>query len=270
MSPRTRSGREEDKGLLTAADLAPQEVQWLWPGRIPLGCVTILDGDPGTGKSILSLDLAARITRGDTMPDGSRGLDAPRGVGLLVADDGLANTIRPRLDAAGADCNRVVALRWIQDRGPDGEPVRRRPTVRDAPHLEAMIRAVDAALVIVDPITAYMGGGAGVRAAFLELGRLAERLEVAILAVRHPRKPRGRGAPTHAGGGSIACAAACSVLLLAPDPDDPARDRRILSHVKADLSRMAPALALRIVETPEGRVRAEWIGESGRKVGLKP
>ena len=91
----------------------PERVSWLWPGRIPLGKLTILDGDPGLGKSVLTLTLAAHVTRGWSMPFEERepGVECePAGVVLLSAEDGLDDTIRPRLDAAGADVERVLAL----------------------------------------------------------------------------------------------------------------------------------------------------------------
>ena len=113
--------------VVRLADVEPELVTWLWPGRVPLGRLTILDGDPGLGKSALTLDIAARVTRGDVMPDGARGMTTPRGVVLLGCEDGLADTVRPRLDAAGADVERVVALQAVHDE--EGRP--RLPTIAD-------------------------------------------------------------------------------------------------------------------------------------------
>ena len=84
------------------ADVAPERVEWLWPGRLPIGKLVVLDGDPGCGKSTLTLDLAAHFTAGTALPDGYQP-DGPCNVVLLSAEDGPGDTIRPRLDAAGAD-----------------------------------------------------------------------------------------------------------------------------------------------------------------------
>ncbi|PYT27616.1 MAG: hypothetical protein DMG58_20010 [Acidobacteria bacterium] len=99
-----------------ASEVKPEHVEWLWDGRIPLGKITILDGDPGLGKSALTLDIAARITTGSPMPDGSPGVDG--GVVVLNAEDDEADTIVPRLMAMNADLTRVRLLKtfpgsWI-------------------------------------------------------------------------------------------------------------------------------------------------------------
>ena len=94
------------------ADVASQDVTWLWPGRIPLGKIALLIGDPGMAKTMLALDVAARVTTGAPFPDGSR---PPLGdVVILTAEDGLADTIRPRLDRAGADVSRVWVLQAVR------------------------------------------------------------------------------------------------------------------------------------------------------------
>src|SRR5215813_7612779 len=95
------------------ADVQPENVTWLWPGRLALGKLTILSGDPGLGKSFLSLDVAARLTTGEMWPDGC---PAPSGtVVLLTAEDGVTDTVRARFDAAGGDPERVHVLEAIRD-----------------------------------------------------------------------------------------------------------------------------------------------------------
>ena len=91
------------------ADVARERVTWLWPGYLPVGKVVVLDGDPGLGKSTLTADLAARVTVGKPMPDGSGGGE-PGAVVLLSAEDGLADTIAPRLELAGADLDLVTVI----------------------------------------------------------------------------------------------------------------------------------------------------------------
>ena len=139
--------------LLRLADVEPADVSWLWPGRIPFGKLTILDGDPGLGKSTLTLDLAARLTTHRPMPEESAAhLQAPYGVVLLSAEDGMSDTVRPRLDAAGADSARVHAIVSLWD--PAGGE--RLPNLLDLEALRAAIEQLDAALVIVDPLMAYL------------------------------------------------------------------------------------------------------------------
>src|SRR5262249_2987163 len=108
----------EELGILLST-VQPERVEWLWRDRIPLGKLTIIDGDPGLGKSVLTLDLAARVSVGKPMPDNTPGRHG--GVVLLSAEDGLQDTIRPRLDAAGADCSRVLALDSVLAEGGKGK-----------------------------------------------------------------------------------------------------------------------------------------------------
>lgn len=252
--------------LVRLSEVEPERVEWLWPARIPRGRMTILDGDPGLGKSALTIELAARISTGSRMPDGSIGLTEPRGVVFLSAEDGLADTIRPRLDAAGANPDEVAALRYVRD----DEGRRRLPSVADIGDIEAAIYTMDAALLVVDPLVAYLGSGVNahrdqdVRAGLADLADLAERTGVAVLAVRHLNKGNAAN-PLYRGGGSIGLiAAARSGLLVARDPDEPDdTDRRILASTKCNLARKPPALAFRVLASANGTLRIEWGGESG-------
>src|SRR5215472_3270471 len=130
------------------SEVEPTPVTWLWKGRIPLGKITMLDGDPGLGKSLVTLDLAARVSTGREMPDGSRGLRG--GVVLATGEDGLADTVRPRLDAAGADVSRIVDISFTNS---DKTQLLR---VSDVSKIEEAIRRVEAVLVVIDPIPAFL------------------------------------------------------------------------------------------------------------------
>jgi hypothetical protein len=95
LKPFIRDGLREDllpTGTLLS-EVEPESVEWLWPGRVPLGKLTVLDGDPGLGKSAMTLDIAARLSAGLELPDGER--CEPAGVVLMSAEDGLGDTIRP-------------------------------------------------------------------------------------------------------------------------------------------------------------------------------
>lgn len=255
-------------GMVKLADVEPETVRWLWPGRIPLGKLTMLDGDPDTGKSTVALDLAARLSVGAPMPDGAAPeIDAPRGTVILTAEDGLADTVRPRLDAAGGDPDRVACRVTVPVE--DAAGVDRLPTVEDAGAIRRDVDAMEAALVVVDPLSAFMPPDADthrdadVRRALGALADLAERLDVAVLAIRHLNKSGGSH-PLYRGGGSIAfIAAARAGLLAARDPADPDGPRRVLAPTKANLARRPPALAYRLETAPDDdHPRVAWEGET--------
>lgn len=250
--------------IVRLADVEPKAIEWLWHERIPAGMLTILDGDPGLGKSMLTLDLAARVSTGRPMP-GETTARPPRGVVVLSAEDDPARTIRPRLDAAGADC-RLIAIVSIAE--PDG--TLRAPTIGrdDLAAVEEAIRHVDAALLVVDPLMAYLPDGVNanrdhdVRRALVALSDLAARTGAAIVVVRHLRKTAADGNPLYRGGGSIGIiGAARAGLLVARDPDDPSGQRRIVAATKQNLAPEPPALAFTL-EVPAGadHPRLAWHG----------
>ena len=278
--------------LVSLADVPTRPVRWLWADRLPIGKLTVLDGDPGLGKSAITLDVAARVSAGLPMPDrptpdpsagSGQALDAPRGVVLLSAEDGLADTIRPRLLAAGADLARIVALTSVLDRplshsrpGGPGRPIFRLPTLGDLSSIRRAIAKVRAALVVVDPIMAFLprdvdsGRDSAVRAPrsalvlLIRLAGLAEAEDVAVLVVRHLTKRAGRN-PLYRGGGSIGIiGAARSGLLVARNPADPTGARRVLASTKANLVHTPPALAYRLATADgahgAGSLRVVWEG----------
>lgn len=246
------------------ADVEAERVAWLWPGRIPFGKITIADGDPGLGKTTMALDLAARLTTGRAMP-GETATVSRAGVVILSAEDDLADTIRPRLDAAGADCRGVVALKTVSE---DGRP----PALPDdIPSIRAAIERVGARLVIVDPLMAFLNGATdahkdqSVRRALHRLSLLAEETGAAIVCIRHLNKAPG-GNPLYRGGGSIGIiGAARSGLLVARDPDDP--NRRVLAVTKSNLGPEADSLAFHLEPAGNGAARVVWDGVSAHGAG---
>lgn len=239
-------------------DVQPETVTWLWPGRIPYGKLTVIDGDPGLGKSALLLDLAARLSTGSPLCDGT--LTAPAGTVILSAEDGVADTIVPRVLAAGGDMRRIIAIETVPD--PAGE---RAPVLPDdIAYLERAIVQVRAKLLIIDPLMAYLGSQThsfrdqDVRRALAPMKLLAERTGCAVVFIRHFNKALG-GPALYRGGGSIGIiGAARSGLLVAKDPDDP--ERRIIASSKSNLGPEPPALAYRLEGTPEGSLRIVWLG----------
>jgi hypothetical protein len=234
------------------ADVEPQEVEWLIEPYIPLGKLTIVEGDPDEGKSFAMLAIAAALTIGDGLPFGD--LAEPGNVILLSAEDGRADTIRPRLDSLGADIRRVFAVTVplvLNDKGFE--------------QLEHLVKLREAKLVLFDPVFAYVGGQADinqdnkVRAITSRLADIAERYNCAIIALRHLPKAQQRSAKM-AGMSSVAwTASARSVLLFGHDPED--EQTRGFVHTKHNLSRKGAAQGYRI-EDVGGSPFFRWTGES--------
>lgn len=248
---RTEQGEAPSDGdsAYTLLSAVPREhVAWLWPGRIPLAKLTIIDGDPDNGKSVITLDLAARVSTGTPMPGETRRRD-PAGVVLVCAEDDAADTIVPRLEAVGASLDKIAIVNLPRD--DHGRPV---PLTlpRDLGRIEAAATAIGAALIIIDPITAFLdefintANDASVRRATTPLAALAQRLGTAIILVRHLNKT-GDAKAIYRGSGSIAFAgAARSVLLVGEHPEQPGV--RVLARVKGNLANAEiPAYTYRLV-----------------------
>jgi len=238
--------------LVNMADVVPVAVRWVWPVRIPLGKLTLLAGDPGLGKSVLSLDIAARVSCGAHWPGPDAGGDpAPVGnVILLSAEDDKADTIRPRLDAAGADVRRIVVLDSIRGRG--GE---RGFTLADLPILDKAVADTGGVnLVVIDPLSAYLGAvdshkNAEVRSLLGPLAALAAARGVALLAITHLCKGGGQSALYRAMGSLGFVAAARAYWVLSRDPDDP--KRVLMLPGKQNLAPDVGGLAFRVEESPD-------------------
>lgn len=248
--------------LVTLADVTPERVSWLWPGRLPVGKLVVIDGDPSTGKSTLTLDLAAHVSTGNAWPDGAPGVRGD--VLLLSAEDGLADTIAPRLHAAGADLQHVHALTEVPTRDDEGNDRMVPPSLpRDILTIKLLVQRHQVKLVIVDVLMAYLNGGVDshrdqdVRGVLHQLAALAESTGCTTLLVRHLNKAGGSNA-LYRGGGSIGIVgAARAAFLVARDPED--EGRRIFAVTKINIAAEPPALAYRLVDDPQfGCARVEW------------
>ena len=234
----------------SAAECEARPVRWLWPRRIARGKLTVLAGHPGLGKSQAALAIAAIVTTCGRWPvSGER---AERGaVVILSAEDDPADTIRPRLEAAGGDLGRCYLIEAAQDMGADGKPRRRGfSVVDDLPRLDAQLRRIgDVALIIIDPITAYLGAidshrNAEVRAALAPLADLAAQHGAAILAISHLRKSLAGEAVLQVIGSLAFGAAARAVYLVTRDPED--RERRLFLPAKNNIGDDRTGYAYRI------------------------
>jgi hypothetical protein len=241
LSARRRPAAALPSALRSArlADLRPATVRWLWPGRIPLGKLSLLFGGPGEGKSLIAADLAARVSTGAAWPDG--GGAAPGGaVLLLCGQDALGDMVRPRLDRAGADLARVTAL------GAPG-PAAGAGRISLAGAMERALAAQRAAgcavrLALIDPVSGFLGGD--VCAAMAELSAVAERSGVAVVMVTGlGRGHAGLQRPAALGGGALLSAAQLA-WLATPDDRDPGR--RLLLPAKCNLGDRSPGLAYRV------------------------
>ena len=225
--------------VVSLADVQAERIDWLWDGYLPLGKVVVLDGDPGVGKSTVSLDIAARTSTGSPMPDGSAGVKGT--VLILSAEDGLADTIRPRLDAAGADPARVIAITEMTYATADG-PMSRPVTIPgDLAVIEQIVAEHDVRLVVVDVLMAYLSGDVNahrdqdVRRALHILSGLAERTRCCVIVLRHLNKSGGSNA-IYRGGGSIGIiGAARAGFMCGRDPDDETGQLRVFVLVVAVL-----------------------------------
>ena len=228
-----------------ASEIVPQRIEWLWDGRIARGKITVLDGDPGLGKSTVIVDLASRLTSGRPMPK-SQDACEPGNVVIASCEDGMADTIVPRLNAADAELSRIHFFSVLRD-GKGGE---RLPAIpEDLPAFERVISETNAQLVIIDPLMGYLSDTANswkdqsVRKALTPLAGLAERSGAAIVVVRHLRKGEHESA-IYAGGGSIAIIGQARTGLLVTEDPEKATDR-ILSVTKCNVAAKAPSLRFR-------------------------
>jgi hypothetical protein len=229
-------------------DVEREKLTWLWPGRIPIGKLTLLAGDPGLGKSFVTLDMAARVSRGDGWPDVPLLKQTPAGVLLFNAEDDLADTIAPRLDKMQADDRNIIAIEGVSLLGE-----RRHFSLEsDLPRLaEVLDENPDTKLAVIDPISAYTGkvdshNNTEVRGLLAPLAELAGRFHLAIVAVTHLSKSGGTKAVYRAMGSLAFAAAARAVWVIAKDQDDP--QRRLLLPSKLNLSQDPDGLAYRIKE----------------------
>jgi putative DNA primase/helicase len=251
--------------LVKLSEIKAEAVRWLWPARIALGKLALIAGDPGLGKSFVSLDVAARVTCGRAWPDGAPGCTLGDVI-LLSAEDGAADTIRPRADAAGADPDRIEILRAVRESNNGNLTERHFSLDGDVARLdEALARRPGVKLVVVDPVTAYLGSldshkNAELRGALMPLAALAEKRGIAILLVSHLNK--GQAEALYRVSGSNAFVAAPRTAWLVTQ--DPANEgpRRLMLQLKNNLSPNPGGLAFKIESDEQGRAAVAW--EQGR------
>ena len=239
--------------LRCMADIQAESVSWLWQPYIPKGKLTLEEGDPGIGKSWCALAIATAVSLGEGLP--GQDPSEPANVVIASAEDGLGDTIRPRLNTMGADVSRIFAIDGALTLDEDGFAL-----------LETYLERRIPALLIIDPLVAYLGAGVDIhranetRAVIAQLSRLAEKFDMAILAIRHLTKG-GMSKAIYRGLGSIDFTAACrSVLLAGCDPENP--QKKGLVHIKSNLAPTGKAIGY---ELKDGNFY--WTGESDLTAG---
>ena len=228
--------------LINMRDVEIEKVRWVWYPYIPYGKVTIVQGDPGEGKTTFVLALTALLTKGEPLPE-SDDVSEPINVIYQTAEDGLADTIKPRLVEYGADCSKVLVI-------DDSE---KELTLSDE-RLEVAIKETGAKMIILDPLQAYLGTDVDmhrandVRSVLKLLAAVANRTGCAVILIGHMNKAQGLKS-SYRGLGSIDFqATARSVLLVGRMKDEPTI--RVVAHDKSSLA-------------PEGKSIAFELGENG-------
>ena len=240
--------KPETVKIIRMSDVELTPVEWLWKPYLPFGKLSVLQGNPGEGKTYFAMHLAAACTNGKLLPNMER--VEPFNVIYQTAEDGLGDTVKPRLIEAGADLDRVLVI--------DDSDVQL--TLSDE-RIEKAIVENNARLVIIDPIQAYLGADVDmnraneVRPIFMRLGQVAQRTGCAILLIGHLNKAAGMQS-LQRGLGSIDIAAAVrSVMFIGKLKHDPTM--RILTHEKSSLA--PPGVSLAFSLGDEGGFR--WVGE---------
>ena len=251
------------------SEVESQQVDWLWQRRIPLGKITLLDGDPGMGKSLLSIFIAACVTTGQPMPDGAPGKQGK--VILIAPEDAAEDTIKPRVEAAGGDPSQVILLDNIEHLNiANSKKIKfgERPfsLAQDLGILEQAIKQTGTILVVIDPLMAVLGHNIDssrdqdVREVLTPLAQVAERTGCAILIIRHLNKGSSDNI-LYRGSGSIGIIAVARIgLLVAHDPDD--EQKRVFATIKNNLSKIPSNLSYQIVENEQGAPYIQWLGEN--------
>ncbi len=258
------SGQLWTPNTIGLADVVAQPVHWFWDNYFPEGAVTLLDSDPGEGKSTALVDIAARHSRGNSMPphtapDGTYS----RGNSLLICgEDDLQRTIKPRLIAANADLHRVHFLRTVSI---DGEDERIIQLPGDLPIIERVVVEKQISFIGIDVLGCFIGAGlsmnddAAMRKVTTPFANMLERTRATSLWLRHLNKKENlRG--MYRGGGSIAISAAArAVFAIAPHPEEPGV--KVLAPIKHNLGPRPHSLTFTI-EAVGSTSRIVWGGQT--------
>ena len=234
--------------LIHMSEIESEEVSWLWYPFIPYGKLTIVQGDPGDGKTTFVLNVAAKLSKAEAL-DETMKCEEPIHIIYQTAEDGLADTVKPRLEKAGADCTRIAVI----------DESDKSLSMADE-RLEEALQRTNAKLLILDPIQAYLGGGMDMNRAneardmTKRLGVLAEKYKCAIVLIGHMNKAAGNKAAYRGMGSIDFYAVARSVLLVGRIEGEP--ELRALVQIKNNLAAFGHSKAFRLSENG-----FDWIGD---------
>ena len=234
--------------LIKMSDVQSQEIEWLWFPFIPYGKLTIIQGDPGDGKTTMVLNIAAKLSKGERL-DENMNITEPVNIIYQTAEDGLADTVKPRLELAGADCERIAVI----------DESEKSLSMIDERLEEAIVRT-QAKLLILDPIQAYLGGGMDMNRAneardmTKKLGALAEKHKCAIILIGHMNKAAGNKAAYRGMGSIDFFAVARSVLLVGRVEGEP--NIRAVVQIKNNLAAFGHSKAFELSENG-----FKWLGD---------
>lgn len=241
---------EKVVNIISMDTVQEEEIKWLWKPYIPFGKLTIIQGDPGEGKTTFALQLAALLSLGKGFGENENiGVSEPVNIIYQTAEDGLADTVKPRLISAGADCSKIKVI-------DDSE----KSLSMDDERLELAINATGAKVLILDPLQAYLGDKVDMNRAnearemTKKLGAIAARTGCAVILIGHMNKGSGAKAAYRGIGSIDFFAIARSVLLVARVPDD--STIRAVAQIKSNLALEGDTMAFRLAENG-----FTWIGE---------
>ena len=231
--------------IICMSDITPESVDWLWEPYIPSGAISLIQGDGGLGKTTVALAIAAAVTQGSTLPNSSS--IVPANVIIQNGEDSYHQTIRPRLDLLGADCEKIFI---IDD---EEEPI----SLSDS-RIEQVIIEKQAKLLIIDPVQAYLGkanmnSAGGVRPLLKHLGAVAARHDCAVLLMGHLNKKSGKA--QYAGLGSVDIYASSRSVMTVGEINDEENIRAIV-HIKSNLAAKGTSQAYRF----DPMMGFKWLG----------
>ena len=233
------------------SDVQPEAISWLWPNCLAIGKLTLVGGNPGVGKSQVAASITGTVSGGGSFP----GSDEPVNSGSVIfvgVEDGLADTLRPRMEAAGANLNRVNILQGKREYTSNGHEVTTLLDVtKDLNLLSLLVKQLgDVRLIILDPVNDYVGPGkqsdnAEMRKALVPLANFAEEHELSVLAITHLKKSAGGGDPIDAFISSRAfTGVARCVFAVAKDNEDD--DKRVFVSVKNNVAKDTGGYSFRV------------------------
>ena len=234
--------------LIKMSEVQLQEIEWLWFPFIHYGKLTIIQGDPGDGKTTLVLNTAAKLSKGERL-DENMNITETVNIIYQTAEDGLADTVKPRLELAGADCEKIAVI----------DESEKSLSMIDERLEEAIVRT-HAKLLILDPIQAYLGGGMDMNRAneardmTKKLGALAEKYKCAIILIGHMNKASGNKAAYRGMGSIDFFAVARSVLLVGRVEGEP--NIRAVVQIKNNLAQFGHPKAFELSENG-----FKWLGD---------